>query len=123
MVKKGSVLSEELDQLYDAFNMRHFDSEEEKALIIEKDYPNREYRHESYRRFTIKYYLQYLKTHTSDKVSDIDFAKYMYDRFLGDNLSDACILGWYRYFLNEEWQYNSSTSWPSLPLPRNSSSI
>ena len=112
LVKKGSVLSEELDQLYDAFNMRHFDSEEEKALIIDmllqKDYPNREYRHESYRRSTIKYYLQYLKTHTSDKVSDIDFAKYMYNRFLGDNLSDACILGWYRYFLNEEWQYNSS---------------
>ena len=112
LVKKGSVLSEELDQLYDAFNMRHFDSDEEKALIIDmllqKDYPNREYRHESYRRSTIKYYLQYLKTHTSDKVSDIDFAKYMYNRFLGDNLSDACILGWYRYFLNEEWQYNSS---------------
>ena len=112
LIKKGSVLSEELDQLYNAFNMRHFDSEEEKALIIDmllqKDYPNREYRPESYRRSTIKYYLQYLKIHTSDKVSDIDFAKYMYNRFLRDKSSDACILGWYRYFLNEEWQYNSS---------------
>lgn len=112
LIKKGSVLSEELDQLYNAFNMRHFDSEEEKALIVDmllqKDYPNREYRPESYRRSTIKYYLQYLKTHTSDKVSDIDFAKYMYNRFLRDKSSDACILGWYRYFLNEEWQYNSS---------------
>ena len=112
LVKKGSVSSEELDQLYNAFNMRHFDSEDEKALIIDmllqKDYPNREYRPESYRRSTIKYYLQYLKTHTSDKISDIDFAKYMYTRFLEDKSSDACILGWYRYFLNEEWQYNSS---------------
>lgn len=32
----------------------------------------------------------------------------MYNSFLTNDDADACILGWYRYFLNEEWQYNSS---------------
>lgn len=112
IVKKGVVASDELDALLASFYMREFASDDERNILIElllqKDYPNREYRSESYRRFTIKYYLQYLQETMSEKISDIDFAQYMYNRFLKDDDADACVLGWYRYFLNEEWQYNSS---------------
>ena len=112
IIKKGVVTSDELDELLDAFYMREFSSDDERNLLIElllqKDYPNREYRGESYRRSTIKYYLQYLQDTTTEKISDIDFAQYMYNSFLTNDDADACVLGWYRYFLNEEWQYNSS---------------
>ena len=112
ILERRTVTSKELDELLEVFNMRNFKSDEEKQLIInlllQKDYPNSESLNNTYRRTTIKFYMQYLNNSQINTTNDIGFAEYMYKKFLNENSVDSCVLGWYRYFLNEEWQYNSS---------------
>lgn len=38
----------------------------------------------------------------------------MYNKFLNGCFDDNCVLGWYRYFLNDNWQYQSSVIFVAL---------
>lgn len=38
----------------------------------------------------------------------------MYDEFLGGHSDDDCVLGWYRYYLNDNYQYQSSIIFVTL---------
>lgn len=114
IVKRGKVTSDELNALEASFNMRKFPQQSnERDLIIElllqKDYPASESKF-CYRKSTIHYYLK----HFSQNGTKENFTKYMYDKFLGGRSDDNCVLGWYRYYLNDNWQYQSSVIFVAL---------
>ena len=114
IVQRGNVSSEELSSLESSFNMRKFpQNSNERELIIrlllQKDYPASESKF-YYRRSTIYHYLKYF----SQKRTKESFTRYMYDSFLKGQSDDDCILGWYRYYLNDNWQYQSSVIFVAL---------
>lgn len=114
IVKRGSVTSEELYELSTSFHMRKFPKQSKERdliirLLLQKDYPASEQEF-AYRRSTIYHYLKYFST----KRRDMSFTRYMYDAFLAGHSDDDCILGWYRYYLNDNWQYQSSVIFVAL---------
>lgn len=114
IVQRGNVSIEELNSLESSFNMRKFpQGSNERELIIDlllqKDYPASESKF-CYRRLTIYYYLK----HFSQNGTRDGFTKYMYNEFLRNHFNDNCALGWYRYYLNDNWQYQSSVIFVAL---------
>lgn len=114
IVKCGKVTSDELNELSSSFNMRKFPKlSNERSLIIDlllqKDYPATDLRF-CYRKSTIYHYLK----HSSQGGTKESFAQYMYNKFLNGCFDDNCVLGWYRYFLNDNWQYQSSVIFVAL---------
>ena len=114
IVQRGNVSSEELNLLESSFNMRKFpQNSNERELIIklllQKDYPASESKF-CYRRSSIYHYLKYLSLDETKK----SFTRYMYDLFLEGQSDDDCVLGWYRYYLNDNWQYQSSVIFVAL---------
>lgn len=114
IVRQGKVSVEELNSLESSFNMRKFPQKSnERELIIElllqKDYPASEPKF-SYRKATIYHYLK----HFSLNGTKDSFSRHMYDEFLGGHSDDDCVLGWYRYYLNDNWQYQSSVIFVAL---------
>lgn len=110
-IKRGYVMDEELNILYQKFNMHSltlFPKERDilENLLIQADYPCDNVdtnSHTYFRRETIKYFLQYIQS--SVNVSDQGYARYMYELF--KNLrDDETIVRWYAYYLNEQWQFN-----------------
>lgn len=108
IIRRGTVTSDELDSLEPSFNMRKFPTQsDERDLMIEmllqKDYPATE-SESCYRKSTICHFLRHFSRHgTKD-----DFTRYMYDEFISGHYDDNCILGWYRYHVNDNWQYQCS---------------
>ena len=86
IVQRGNVSAEELNSLESSFNMRKF--------------PQKSNYH-------------YLK-HFSQNGTKESFTKYMYDEFLNGHSDDDCVLGWYRYYLNDNWQYQTSVIFVAL---------
>lgn len=114
IIQRGNVTSEELSSLETSFNMKKFpQNSNERVLIIklllQKDYPASESKF-CYRRSTIYHYLKYLSHNETQR----SFTRYMYDSFLEGQSDDDCILGWYRYYLNDNWQYQSSVIFVAL---------
>lgn len=114
IIQRGNVSAEELNSLESSFNMRKFPQKSnEKELIIElllqKDYPASESKF-SYRKATVYHYLK----HFSQNGTKESFTKYMYDEFLNGQSDDDCVLGWYRYYLNDNWQYQTSVIFVAL---------
>lgn len=114
IVQQGKVTSEELDSLESAFNMRKFPQRSNEReliikLLLQKDYPASGLTFR-YRKSTIHHYLK----HFSQNGTKESFTKYMYDKFLDGHSEDDCILGWYRYYLNDNWQYHSSVIFVAL---------
>ena len=96
------------------FNMRKFSEQSNErdlivGLLLQKDYPAQKLKF-SYRKSTIYHYLKYF----SSKRNEESFVKYMYDKFLEGYTDDNCVLGWYRYYLNDNWQYQSSVIFVAL---------
>lgn len=114
IVKRGNVSSEELNSLESSFNMKKIPQiSNERELIInlllQKDYPASDSTYH-YRKSTIHHYLK----HISQGGTKDNFTKYMYDAFLSGHFNDDCVLGWYRYYLNDNWQYQSSVIFVAL---------
>lgn len=114
ILQNGKVTSEELSSLKTSFNMRKFpQNSNERELIIklllQKDYPASETKL-CYRKLTIYHYLKYFSQNGTKE----SFARYMYDSFLEGQSNDNCVLGWYRYYLNDNWQYQSSVIFVAL---------
>lgn len=114
IVQKGYVSSEELRSLESSFNMRKFPQKSNEReliikLLLQKDYPASESKF-CYRRSTIYHYLKFL---SQDKTKE-SFTRYMYESFLKGESDDDCVLGWYRYYLNDNWQYQSSVIFVAL---------
>ena len=78
-------------------------------LLLQKDYPASESKF-CYRKATIHHYLK----HFSLNGTKDSFSRHMYDEFLGGHSDDDCVLGWYRYYLNDNWQYQSSVIFVAL---------
>ena len=114
IVQKGYVSSEELRSLESSFNMRKFPQKSNEReliikLLLQKDYPASESKF-CYIRSTIYHYLKFL---SQDKTKE-SFTRYMYESFLKGESDDDCVLGWYRYYLNDNWQYQSSVIFVEL---------
>lgn len=120
IVQRGKVTSTELDELETSFNMRKFPKQSDEIdlivkLLLQEDYPASKLEFDSrkstyYRKSTIRYYLKYF----SQRENNESFAKYMYDKFLEKCSDDNCVLGWYRYYLNDNWQYQCSVIFVAL---------
>ena len=114
IVQRGNVSSEELDSLESSFNMRKFPKNSNERdliikLLLQKDYPASESKF-CYRKLTIYYYLKHFYQNGTKE----NFTKYMYDEFISGHSDDDCVLGWYRYYLNDNWQYQSSVIFVAL---------
>lgn len=111
-VSKGTVNSEERLKLLKPFLMKNVISNEDERgflvdMLLQEDLPGRNERF--YRRDTIRLYLEYYGEEAGHNYKDeLGFPKYLYDRYLQGDRDDACIVGWYCYFLNDVWQYNAS---------------
>lgn len=113
-VKRGVVTNTELEKLYKTFNMHSlaaFPQERSilENMLVEDDYPYDEAEMKvctSYRRDTIKYFLQYVQSYGS--ISDQGFARYMYGQYMYQNNGDDTSARWYAYYLDDQWQYNST---------------
>ena len=114
IVQAGKVSVEELNSLESSFNMRRFpkDSNEKKLIIkllLQKDYPASESA-SHFRKSTIYHYLK----HFSLKGTKETFTQNMYKAFQSGQSKDDCVLGWYLYYLNNNWQYQSSIIFVAL---------
>lgn len=114
IVSRGKVSVEELISLESSFNMRKFPQKSNEReliidLLLQKDYPASELKF-CYRKATIYHYLKHFSLNGTKE----SFSRHMYDEFLGDHSDDDCILGWYRYYLNDNWQYQSSVIFVAL---------
>lgn len=106
-LEKNVATNEDLDAMFKSFNMRDLkaDSHERDKLIkmlIEDDSGPKG--KSSYRRDTIKYFLKFVSSNPS-KVSEMAFSYWMYENFINGHFNDNTAIGWYAYFLNDEWQY------------------
>lgn len=111
-VRSDSVSPDTLKNLMQPFNMKFMPDCKERdllrELLLQQDLPRSG--HVSFlRKQTIKLFLQYIE---SGDVSDSDeargFSKYLYDRYVFAGQKDICTVGWYLYWLNENWQYHLS---------------
>ena len=109
-VKSGSVSKTELGQLRVPFYMKGFhNGESEKKtlidLIFQADRP-RSGSETALRKQTITHFLEYVESGAELKTDDsLDFSGYLYDKFIDGESSDICTIGWYLYWLNDNWQY------------------
>lgn len=111
IVQSGVVKQSELNKLSVAFDMRSFpENSIERSLLVELlldvDYPTKEFSDRNRQR-TIFYLLEYADTAVTP-IRDLDFVSYMYSRFHNSTVRDNTLWGWYAYFINEDWQYQSS---------------
>lgn len=111
IINNGHATLNELYQLSVDFYMKSvpIDSSEQKLLIkmlLQKDYPaiSKDNSDSINRRETIKSYLQYSAT---KKGEDESFAEWMYKEFHNEQSDKPHKSGWYYYYVNEVWQYNS----------------
>ena len=111
-IRSDSVSRDTLNQLRQSFNMKFMPNCEERdilrSLLLQQDLPRSG--HVSFlRKQTIKLFLQYIE---SGIITDSDeargFSKYLYDRYVFDGQNDICTIGWYLYWLNENWQFHLS---------------
>lgn len=108
-IEKGNVTVEQLKALQEPFGMKSLvgkDTERDllTKMLLQQDYPARE-EVSWHRKRTILYFLEYAAQAT-EKLSDLDFAAYMYDRYAESPATqDQTSLMWYCFHLNDEWQY------------------
>lgn len=111
-VRDDSVSLTTLNQLKQSFYMKFMPNCEERellrSLLLQQDLPRSG--HVSFlRKQTIKLFLQYFESGaTSDSDEARGFSKFLYDRYILDGQNDICTIGWYLYWLNENWQYHLS---------------
>ena len=110
-VQKGKVTRDERKVLRAPFTMKNMiANDQERALLTElllqEDYPGRGER--TYRRDTIRLFLEYYNDGTQNYKDDLGFPKFLYERYLNGEVDSSCIMGWYCFYLNDLWQYNAS---------------
>ena len=112
IVKSGKVSKEQLKALAPLFNMKApIKAPKETGLLIEmllqKDRPKNLEDNYKNRRNTIRYALQYIDE-KGDKLDGINFSKYMYEQYRSNRFTDFTAWGWYAYFLDDNWQYQTT---------------
>lgn len=110
-VQKGAVTQEERKTLRTPFLMKNVvANDQERNLLIElllqEDYPGRGER--SYRRETIRLFLEYHNDGFQNYKDDLGFPRFLYERYLKGRGDSLCIMGWYCFYLDDLWQYNAS---------------
>lgn len=109
-VKSGIVTKAELKKLKEPFFMKGFqngDSEKEtlRELLFQVDKP-RSGSDTELRKQTIAHFLEYVESGAVLKTDDSqDFSGYMYGKYIGGEADDICTIGWYLYWLNDNWQF------------------
>lgn len=111
-VQKGRVSEDERKALLPPFTMKSLVSDvcERELLLkmlLQEDYPGQGVR--QYRKETIRLFLEFFNEGFSRTNRDmLGFPRYLYERFLHGDRSSPCVTGWYCFFLNDVWQYNTS---------------
>lgn len=111
-VRNETVSRDTLQNLGQSFNMKLMSDSEERdllrSLLLQSDLPRSG--HASFlRKQTIKLFLQYMESSSSSNNDESrGFSKYLYERYVYDGQNDICTIGWYLYWLNENWQYRLS---------------
>ena len=117
-VKNHSSSKEERKAIRDTFIMKNVLSDEgEKRLLsnllIQEDLPGRGDR--CYRKDTIRLFLEYYNDTAEHNYKDeLEFPKYLYQRYLQGERNVPCITGWYCYYLDDIWQFNASVVLESI---------
>lgn len=115
--EKGIVSKKQLEELEPSFQAHYLneDWDERESLcqmILQKDQPLSEIS-KSLRRETIKLFLKYIKTDKSS-ISDLGFAKFIYQQVKEGKTTDTSAIGWYAYYLNDNRQYECLNIFNSL---------
>ena len=111
-VSNGRVTDAEMKSLLKPFLMKNVVANEQERdflvdMLLQEDLPGRNERH--YRGGTIRLYLEYYSKDAGNSYKDeLGFPRYLYGRYLNGERDDACIIGWYCYYLDDVWQYNAS---------------
>lgn len=110
-VKGGEADAEDLEALAVCFNMKSFvNAEKERDLLVQTlmqedflttDEPT------YYRKETLLHFLKYIYN-APGKDHNLDFPKYLYNSFLKVPSDDPVTVGWYAYYLNDNYQYQAS---------------
>lgn len=118
-VRNQSISLKDVQSLVPSFNMTSVEDPEERSLLIEmllqNDVPYPEAGIDSsYRKDTLKYYLQYYKDqYVQGANHSIKYPEYLYNLFkAGDR--EPSVMAWSAYHLNDYWQYYVSEIFSDL---------
>lgn len=117
IVNRGSVFLNELSGLSKTFTMKSFIGAEDERdvlydMLVQQDNPIKEIS-SCYRKGTIRYFLEFLDGTGNVSSLSQQYARFMYDKFHDGN-DDPSVLGWYAYYLNDNWQYQVSRIFEQL---------
>ena len=92
------------------------------AMLLQHDNPAAETK--TYmRRNTIQLLLNYFITNEVDYLSELKFARYVYNEFKRGNTKSVSAIGWYAYYLNDSRQYESLIIFSELLKRLNNSNM
>lgn len=125
-LSEGIVNNNELDILVKTFKAKSMNIGDETnlliAMLLQHDNPAAETK--TYmRRNTIQLLLNYFITNEVDYLSELKFARYVYNEFKRGNTKSVSAIGWYAYYLNDSRQYESLIIFSELLKRLNNSNM
>lgn len=108
--KEGIVTQQQLADMEHAFQSHNLPNNKESQLLLklllQNDRPASK-RESHLRRDTIRLLLCFLNDMDVNRFSELDFAKYVYNRYDNGHDNSIAATGWYAYYLNDSRQYEA----------------
>lgn len=109
-VKDGKVSRQQLADMEPYFQTHNLPNNEENALLLrmllQNDRPSSQ-RESKLRRNSVRLLLSFFNEMDVTGFSELDFARYVYNRYSSGNDNSTAAIGWYAYYLNDSRQYEA----------------
>lgn len=108
--KDGKVSRQQLADMEPYFQTHNLPNNEENALLLQmllqNDRPSSQ-QESKLRRNSVRLLLSFLNEMDVTGFSELDFARYVYNRYSSGNDNSTAAIGWYAYYLNDSRQYEA----------------
>ena len=108
--KYGKVSRQQLADMEPYFQTHNLPNNEENALLLrmllQNDRPSSQLE-SKLRRNSVRLLLSFLNEMDVTGFSELDFARYVYNRYSSGNDNSTAAIGWYAYYLNDSRQYEA----------------
>lgn len=109
-VKTGKVTRQQLAEMEPYFQTHNLADNDENQLLLnmllQNDRPSSQ-QESQLRRNSLRLLLGYLNDIDVTGFSELDFARYVYNRYSNGNDDSTAAVGWYAYYLNDSRQYEA----------------
>lgn len=108
--RDGIVTRQQLADMEHTFQSHNLPDNKESQLLLrlllQNDRPTSK-RESHFRRDTLRLLLRFLNDTDINGFSELDFAKYVYNRYSNGHDNSVAATGWYAYYLNDSRQYEA----------------